>query len=129
MKISQFTVYCTRICSHQFISFMMVAMHDISSMTYSLWCKREGMLHLSVECLLLSFTMPENAKSLAFQVSFEFRIRVVNARTLASRTTQQLAGSSDRSSWMSIYCHGAVIKPTAMNTKPSVDGSQRETSV
>ena len=22
---------------------------------------------------------------------------------------------------MAIYCHGAVIKPTAMNTKPSVD--------
>ena len=62
-------------------------------------------------------------------------IRVVNARTLAPRTTQQLAGSSDRSSWMAIYCHGAVIKPTAMNTKPSevqwmyIDGSQRETSV
>ena len=54
-----------------------------------------------------------------------FSIRVGDARTLAPRTTQQLAGSSDRSRWMAISCHGTVNKPTAMDIQPSVDVHRR----
>ena len=49
-----------------------------------------------------------------------FSIRVGDARTLAPRTTQQLAGSSEMDSHL---CHVAVNKPTAMDIQPSVDVS------
>ena len=61
-----------------------------------------------------------------------FSIRVGDARTLAPRTTQQLAGSSDRSRWMAI---SAVVQWINLQRWiyslqwMYIDGSQRETSV